>query len=51
MNAIENDVGSPCGQELASANEQFPLFNSVHEAYAVLLEEAQEATEAGDVVT
>lgn len=51
MNAIKNDVEALVDKELASANEQFPLFNSVHESYAVLLEEAQEATEAGDIIT
>lgn len=31
--------------ELVNANKKFPLFASWHEAYAVILEEAQEAQE------
>lgn len=31
--------------ELRSANEKFPLFSSWHEAYAVILEEVEEAQE------
>jgi hypothetical protein len=48
MNAVKTDVERLIHKELQSANKQFPLFNSVHEAYAVILEEAQEAKEAGD---
>ena len=33
-------------QELNRANAKFPLFNSTHEGYAVILEEAEEAQEA-----
>lgn len=50
MNAIKNDLEALVGKELASANEQFPLFNSVHESYAVMKEEVEEAKEAGDFV-
>lgn len=32
-------------EELKSANEKFPLFSSWHEAYAVILEEVEEAQE------
>lgn len=32
--------------ERQDANRKFPLFHSVHEGYAVLLEEAEEAQEA-----
>lgn len=32
-------------QELKEANEKYPLFSSAHEAYAVLLEEIEEAAE------
>lgn len=31
MNTIKNDVEALVGKELISANEQFPLFNSVAE--------------------
>lgn len=34
--------------ELASANEKFPLFHSKHEAYGVLLEEFREAATEWD---
>jgi hypothetical protein len=50
MNAIKQAIEALVCKELASANEQFPLFNSVHESYAVLLEEAEEAKEAGNSV-
>lgn len=46
MNAIKNDVEALVSKELASANEQFPLFNSVHEAYAIMKEEAEETQDA-----
>lgn len=46
MNAIKNDVEALVGKELASANRQFPLFNSVHEAYAIMKEEAEETQDA-----
>lgn len=32
-------------EELQEANKKFPLFSSWHEAYAVILEEAEEAQE------
>ena len=32
-------------KELEAANQKFPLFNSTHEAFAVILEEAEEAKE------
>jgi len=32
-------------EELQKANKKFPLFSSWHEAYAVILEEVQEAQE------
>ncbi len=46
MNAVKNDVEALVGKELISANEQFPLFSSVHEAYAILKEEAEETQDA-----
>lgn len=46
MNAIKNDVEALVRKELASANRQFPLFNSVHEAYAIMKEEAEETQDA-----
>lgn len=40
-----------CAQaELNRANEKFPLFNSPHEGYAVILEELEEAQEAQENV-
>lgn len=45
MNAVKKDVESLVVKELNSANEQFPLFASLHEGYAVMLEEVEEAEE------
>lgn len=45
MDAIKNDVFILVEKELAAANEKFPLFNGKHEAYAVILEESEEAQE------
>lgn len=45
MDAIKNDVLRLTEKELAAANEKFPLFNGKHEAYAVILEESEEAQE------
>lgn len=42
MNAVKTDVEALVKKELEAANERFPLFNSAHEGYAVLLEEAEE---------
>lgn len=42
---IIKDVLGLVEEELKEANEKFPLFNSNHEAYAVLLEEIEEARE------
>ncbi len=47
MNAVKQEVETLIHKELQSANEQFPLFNSVHEAYGVILEEVQESQDAG----
>lgn len=43
MNAVKKDVKELVVRELNSANEQFPLFASLHEGYAVMLEEVEEA--------
>lgn len=43
MNAVKKDVEELVVKELNSANEQFPLFASLHEGYAVMLEEFEEA--------
>lgn len=43
MNAVKKDVEELVVKELNSANEQFPLFASLHEGYAVMLEEVEEA--------
>lgn len=37
-------------EELQSANKKFPLFSSWHEAYAVILEEVEEANNEADVM-
>lgn len=42
MNAVKKDVEELVVKELNSANEQFPLFASLHEGYAVMLEEFEE---------
>lgn len=36
--------------ELRAANKKFPLFSSWHEAYAVILEEVEEANNEADVM-
>lgn len=40
---IKRDIYNLIDKELEAANEKFPLFNGKHEAYAVILEEAEEA--------
>lgn len=45
MNAVKKDVEELVVKELNSANEQFPLFASLHEGYAVKLEKFEEAEE------
>jgi len=40
---IEPLITKAIAAEYESANEKFPPFNSVHEGYAVLLEEVEEA--------
>lgn len=42
MDAVKKDVEALVKKELEAANKKFPLFNSAHEGYAVLLEEAEE---------
>ena len=42
MNAIEKSVKELVKTELKYANSRFPLFNSGHEGYAVILEEVDE---------
>lgn len=42
MDAVKKDVEALVEKELEAANEKFPLFNSAHEGYAVLLEELGE---------
>lgn len=37
-------------EELQNANKKFPLFSSWHEAYAVILEEVEEANNEADVM-
>lgn len=47
---LKNKIASLVDEELKRANDNFPLFASNHEAYAVILEEYEEAmTEAEDI--
>lgn len=46
MNAVRKDVEYLVNQELTVANKKFPLFQSDHEAAAVIREELEEAQEA-----
>ena len=45
MNELRKEVEAAAMAELNRANAKFPLFNSTHEGYAVILEEAEEAKE------
>ena len=40
MNELRKEVEAAAMAELNRANAKFPLFNSTHEGYAVILEEA-----------
>lgn len=44
---VKRDLYGLIDKELEAANQKFPLFNSIHEAFAVILEEAKE--EAGNL--
>ena len=46
MEELLDEVEQAAKNELARANKVHPLFNSLHEAYGVLAEELDEATEA-----
>lgn len=46
MNVITEEIKAAIQKELAGANERFPLFSSLHEAYAVISEEQDEAFDA-----
>ena len=46
MNELRKEVEAAAMAELNRENAKFPLFNSTHEGYAVILEEAEEAQEA-----
>lgn len=50
MNAVKDMIPELVEKELAAANEQYSPFASMHEGYAVLLEEVEEAKEALDMV-
>ena len=43
MNVCKDEIRDAIEHELVSANEIHPLFASLHEAYAVILEELEEA--------
>lgn len=46
MIELRKEVEAAALAELNRANAKFPLFNSAHEGYAVILEKAEEAQEA-----
>lgn len=46
MEQLKENVMKEVQRELNRANEKFPLFNSPHESYAVILEEAEGTREA-----
>lgn len=46
MDVIREDIIAAVNKELTAANEKFPMFASLHEAYGVILEEVQETEEA-----
>ena len=46
MKELLNEVEQAVENELARANKQHPLFNSLHEEYGILAEEIAEAKEA-----
>lgn len=43
MNKVKDKLPALVEEELAAAMEEHPLFASIHEGYAVLLEEVEEA--------
>lgn len=43
MNVCKNEIRDAVEAELIAANEKHPPFTSLHEAYAVILEEFEEA--------
>ena len=49
MNELRKEVEAAAMAELNRANAKFPLFNSTHEGYAVILEEAEEAQESEEL--
>ena len=46
MEILKESVMKEIQKELNRVNEKFPLYNSSHESYAVILEEAEETEEA-----
>lgn len=46
MNAVKDKLIALVGEELEAANAIYPPFRSMHEGYAVMLEEVEEADEA-----
>lgn len=46
MKELLNEVEQVVENELARANKQHPLFNSLHQSYGILAEEIAEAKEA-----
>lgn len=50
MNVIANDIRDAIEKELIAANDRFPLFHSMHEAYAIISEEIDEAADELDSI-
>lgn len=46
MDAIREDIIAAVDKELTAANEKFPMFASLHEAYGVIAEEKYEVNDA-----
>lgn len=46
MNKVLDMPPALVARELAAANDEFPPFHSLHEGYAVMLEEVEETREA-----
>lgn len=51
MKILKTEIEAAAQAELDRANVSFPLFNSKHEGYAVIMEEVEEAQEAMESVT
>lgn len=50
MNAVKDKLIALVGEELEAANAIHPPFHSLHEGYAVMLEEVEEAKDALEMI-